>query len=112
MAKREVVVAPVPRDALIVLGQRVRVARVERAWTLADVASRSLTSIPTVRNVEAGAPGTAVGTVFNIAHLLGVPLFGIEDPAELARLRRMGEDVLALLPARVRPSAGHLDDDF
>jgi transcriptional regulator with XRE-family HTH domain len=112
MAKRELVVSPVARDVLLVLGQRIKVARIERGWTMADVASRSLTSTPTIRNIEAGAPGTAIGTVFQVAYLLGVPLFGIEDPAEIARLRRQGEDTLALLPSRVRSREVELDDDF
>lgn len=112
MAKREFVVSPVARDALVVLGQRVKIARIERSWTVADVASRSLTSTPTIRNIEAGEPGTAIGTVFQVAYLVGVPLFGIEDPAEIARLRRQGEDTLALLPARVRSRDVEIDDDF
>ena len=112
MSKHELVVSPVAQDAIAVLGQRVKIARTDRGWTLADLASRSLTSVPTVRKVEAGASGTAIGTVFHIAFLLGVPLFGIEDPAELARLRRQGEDTLALLPARVRSRVVEVDDNF
>jgi transcriptional regulator with XRE-family HTH domain len=111
VAKHEFVISPVARDALIVLGQRIKIARIQRGWTVADVARRSLTSVPTVRKIEAGAPGTAIGTAFHMAFLLAVPLFGIEDPAELARLRRQGEDTLALLPARVRGTED-LDDDF
>jgi len=112
MAKHELTISPVARDAITVLGQRVKIARIQRGWTIADVSTRSLTSAPTIRNIEAGATGTAIGTAFHVAFLLGVPLFGIEDAAELARLRRQGEDTLALLPARVRPSRDDIDDNF
>ena len=45
--------------------------------------------------------------------LVGVPLFGIEDRSELAIRRRRGEEMLALLPSRVRkPKGGRIDDDF
>jgi hypothetical protein len=39
--------------------------------------------------------------VFNAAFVIGVNLFGLEG-ADLARARRQGEEILALLPARVR----------
>lgn len=112
MAKHEVAISPVARDAIVTLGQRIKVARIQRGWTITDLAARSLISAPTIRNIEAGAAGTAVGTVFHAAFLVGVPLFGIDDPAELARLRRQGEDTLALLPARVRTSRDDIDDNF
>lgn len=112
MAKREIIVSAPARDAIEVLGQRIKIARIQRGWTLADVASRALTSVPTVRNVEAGSPATAIGTFVQMAYLLGVPLFGIDDPAELARLRRRGDETLALLPARVRTRPEDFDDDF
>lgn len=95
------------------LGQRIKIARIERGWTVADLASRGLTSAPTIRKIEAGSTGTSIGTVFQVAYLLGVALFGIDDPAELARLRRQGADTLALLPSRVRaPGEKDFDDDF
>lgn len=48
-------------------------------------------------------PTVTIGTVFNAAFLLGVNLFGL-DPQALAEARRRGEDTLALLPSRVRPT--------
>ena len=68
----------------------------------------------TVAAIEAGYPGVSIGNALNAADILGVPLFGAEDRAELARLRRQGRDRLALLPTRVdKPrKRSEPDDDF
>lgn len=113
MAKRTVPPRPVVRDGLIVLGQLIHEARLARTWTRGDVAERADVSAATIAKIEAGAPGTAIGTVFSVADLVGVPLFGIDDPVEIARRRRLGEEKLALLPSRVRARRlKDLDDDF
>lgn len=91
----------------------IREARVGRRWTRDELAQRANVSVATIAKIEAGASTTAVGTVFSVADLVGVPIFGIDDPVELARLRRRGEERLSLLPTRVRRSRKQeLDDDF
>lgn len=113
MTKRAVVALPASRDALAVLGNQIRLARHAREWTAADLADRIGVSPRTLLAVEAGAPGTAIGTVFNAATVVGLPLFGVEDRAELARMRRRGEERLALIPSRVySPGLGEPDADF
>lgn len=101
------------RDAARVLGQQIRFARQARGWTASELAAKCGISPKTLSAVEAGAPGTAIGTVLDVAVTVGVPLFGIEDPAELARMRRRGEERLALIPSRVyRPRNDVPDADF
>ncbi|PPG10953.1 transcriptional regulator [Rathayibacter sp. AY2B7] len=113
MAKRSVPPRPVVADALLLLGQLVREARLRHRWTREELAVRAGVSTPTVAGIEAGAPGTAVSTVFSVAELVGVPIFGIDDPVELARRRRSGEEKLALLPSRMRRrTTDELDDAF
>lgn len=111
MSRRTVSLTSPAREALSVLGGHIRLARHERGWTVAEFAQRIGVSPPTVVSIEAGAPGTAIGTVLTAATLVGVPLFGVEDPAELARMRRRGEERLALIPTRVRAPADTGDDD-
>jgi len=55
----------------------------------------------TLTAIERGSAASSIGNVFNIASIVGVPLFGVEDPSELIALRRRGEERLALLPTRV-----------
>lgn len=101
-------------DAAVVLGQQIKAGRIARKWTAAELAERIGVDRRTVAAIEAGDPGVSLGNALNAADILGVPLFGAEDRAELARLRREGRDRLALLPTRVdkprkRPEP---DDDF
>ncbi len=113
MARQKVVPTPLARDAVVVLGQQIRVGRHSRGWTASQLAARLGVSQATVLSIESGAPGTAIGTVFNAAALVGVPLFGVEDKAELARMRHRGEERLALMPKRVHyPETKDNDDDF
>ncbi len=113
MPKRRIDLMPAAADAVTILGQQIRQARQARGWTAADLAARAGVSNPTLLAIENGAPGTAIGTVLNVAAIVGVPLFGITDPVELARMRRRGEDIAALLPSRVyRRGPDMPDDDF
>lgn len=103
MAKRTIAVSRQSADALAVLGHQIHEARLHRGWTVADTAGRLGVDPRTVRAIEQGSPTVTIGTVFNAAFLVGVNLFGLE-PNELAEARRRGEDTLALLPQRVRPT--------
>ncbi|MBA3744953.1 helix-turn-helix transcriptional regulator [Sporichthya sp.] len=101
-------------DAAAVLGQQIKAARVARPWTATELAARIGVDRRTVAAIEAGDPAVSIGNVFNAADVLGIALFGTEDRAELARLRREGRDRLALLPTRVSKPRSKIepDDDF
>jgi transcriptional regulator with XRE-family HTH domain len=110
--RRSVAVSRAAADALRVLGNQIKLARIERGWSLADTADRLGVDRRTVSSIEAGSSKVAIGTVFNAAVLVGVDLFGLSGP-ELARARRQGEETLVLMPERVRqPSRKDSDDDF
>lgn len=101
MAKHRIGLSRPSADALAVLGQQINQARLDKGWTVIDTASRLGVGPRTVRALEKGSPGVAIGTVFNAAFLVGVNLFGLDPPA-LAEARRRGAETLALLPQRVR----------
>jgi transcriptional regulator with XRE-family HTH domain len=92
------------------LGDAVRAARLERRWTVRELAERVGASYNTIQKVERGDLTVALGVAFEAAVLLGVPLFG-DDPerrrVEGARLR----DRLAVLPERARRPV-RIDNDF
>jgi transcriptional regulator with XRE-family HTH domain len=103
--------SPPALDALVILGVQIAAARRERRWTAADLAERAGISLTTLRRAEQGAPSVAIGVVFELATLVGVPLFG-QDAAGLRATRAHATDRLALLPQRVRETGREIDDDF
>jgi len=111
--KRERQYLPATGHALSALGAQVAAARRQAGWTTADLAERLGVSRNLITRIEQGAPGTAVGTVLEAAVVCGVPLFGVE-PDQLGRVAETERARLALLPERVRGSAGRgeVDDDF
>ena len=111
MAKSTQTYSRVTRDAAAVLGAQVARARRARRWTAAELAERVGVSARTITSLEGGAPTVAMGTAFEAAAVLGVPLFGA-DAAGLAASAAQQREVLALLPRRVVGSREPVRDDF
>lgn len=95
------------RDAVRILGQSIRAARLRRGWSVALLAERVGVTAQTITRIERGAPGVAVGTVFEAAHLAGVDLYG--EHRDL--VGRTVANELALLPQRGR-AGREADNDF
>lgn len=85
--------------------------RRRRRWTAGGLAERAGISRMTLHKVERGDPSVAIGTYFEVAILVGVPLFGVDRRA-LPSLLGQWEDRLAVLPARIRQPAPEVSDDF
>lgn len=109
--KRTRVYLPPSLDAASLLGVEVARGRRERRWTLDELAKRAGISPFTLRKIERGDPTVGLGTVFDVAVLVGVHLFGA-DRDELPDLLERSRDRLALLPQRVREPTGGVYDDF
>ena len=64
------------------LGQRIRVARIRRGWSVADLASKAGINRNTLTALELGKPGTAVGACFTVLWALGLDgsLNDVADP--------------------------------
>lgn len=109
--KRQRNYSRVTRQALSTLGILIRSGRIERGISVKELSERAGISRTTLYKIEKGAPGPEVGTVFEVASLVGVQLFGLDETAlayQNARLR----DKLALLPQSVRTKRREVDDDF
>lgn len=109
--KRRRSYSKVTRQALSILGKLIRLGRMERGMTAQGLADRAGISRTTLYNIEKGAPGPEVGTVFEVAALAGVRLFDDDDHALAMHKARLDEK-LTLLPQSVRPSMREVDDDF
>jgi transcriptional regulator with XRE-family HTH domain len=95
----------------VLLGAQIATARLERKWKAADLAAKVGISLPTLRGVEQGAPTVGIGIVFELATIVGIPLFDM-SPAELREVRARTSDRLALIPQRVHDQTDASDDDF
>ena len=99
------------RSAAALLGAQVRAGRIQRGWTVRELAERGGISTPTLLKVEHGDPSVAFGTALDLAVLTGVALFYDDRarlPAEAARARERA----TLLARRVRPSGEEPDYEF
>ncbi len=98
-------------EAVQLIGTRIRQARIERGWTQDELAGRSGVTTRTVGNVEKGSPSVAIGTVFELATIVGLQMFA-SDRHELSQLIQQARQRLDLLPDRVRNSNRVVHDDF
>ena len=104
------VYSPVAKEAARLLGERIRLTRLERRWTLAELAERAGASVVTLRKVERGDLTVGLGVAFEAAAVLGVPLFHADAERRRLEVERVA-DGLALLPQAVR-GPSEFDDDF
>ena len=54
------------------LGQRIRVARIRRGWSVADLASKAGINRNTLTALELGKPGTSIGVCLTVLWALGL----------------------------------------
>jgi transcriptional regulator with XRE-family HTH domain len=98
-------------DALALLGQRIREGRLARRMTAVDLAVRARISRTLLQRIERGDAGCAIGAVFEVAAICGVPLFEA-DPRALASTLTRQQEKMALLPKAVRAGGQGVKDDF
>lgn len=98
-------------QALTLLGASLRAARIERKIGTQSLAERAGISRDLLYRIEKGDPRCEIGVVFELAAILGVPLFEPELAA-LERRTRQLEERLALMPKAVHAPRDGVKDDF
>ena len=111
MAKSAVRIGTVAVAALSHFAALLRIRRKERNLSLGDLADRLGVSTPTVRKILEGAPSVAIGSYFEAARILGVPLFD-PDPDRFAVTASRTAELESLLPKRIRTHQQEIDDRF
>ncbi len=100
------------QTALELLGQSIRAGRIAGRMSAEQLSQRAGISRSLLQRIEKGDPGCAIGAVFEVAAIAGVPLFA-DDPADLNSLARASEEKLTLMPKAVRqPRNKVVKDDF
>jgi transcriptional regulator with XRE-family HTH domain len=111
MPKTQRPLSPYAADAVALLGQLIRKARIERKLKAVDVTERAGISRGLLRRIETGDPGCTIGAVFEVATIVGVQLFEADQPA-LSKAVETNREIMTLLPKSVRDSRIEADDDF
>jgi transcriptional regulator with XRE-family HTH domain len=111
MPKAKIRTGILAKAALSHFATLLRVQRKERNLTLEELADRLGISTPTVRKILEGSPSVAIGSYFEAARILGVPLFD-PDSNRFAVTATRTANVESLLPKRVRPREREINDDF
>jgi transcriptional regulator with XRE-family HTH domain len=98
-------------EAVELLAEMIRAGRIERKITTRDMATRAGVSRTLLQRIEEGDPSCAIGAVFEVAVIAGVPLFET-DPDRLQTYRAALREKLSLLPQHARKSKRVIHDDF
>ena len=99
------------QDAAILLGKQIKLGRKQRKWTEHNLAERAGISRATLQKIENGEMSCAIGSVFEVATLVGINLFENERLPLSKHIEQM-RDKIALLPQRIQPKTRKVDDDF
>ena len=100
-------------DAMHLLGKAIRAERKSKNMSEKSLADRAGTSREFIRRVEQGDMACGIGVVFEIAHIVGIPLFGAEpNTNQLAQHIAEVEGKLTLLPKTIHKKTKVIDDDF
>ena len=98
-------------EAVILLGEQIKLGRKQRKWTEHNLADRAGISRATLQKIESGEMSPAIGIVFEVATLAGVNLFE-QDKLPLSKHIEQTRDKIALLPKRIQVKKKVVDDEF
>ena len=98
-------------SVLNTLGAMIKAARLERGMSQAELSRRLGVSRYTVIALEKGYPKVGVGTVFEAATIVGIPLLA-DDQRALNKLATTVANLTSILPERGRRKKVALQDDF
>lgn len=98
------------KDAAILLGKQIELARCRRGMPSEELAERAGISSDILREIENGEMSVAIGLVFEVAALVGVCLFE-PDKRILALQIELAQCKLCLISKDIQ-NDGKVDDNF
>jgi DNA-binding XRE family transcriptional regulator len=99
------------KTVLSLLGMLIKTARQERGMSQKELAQRLDASRQTIIALEKGDAKVGIGTVFEAAHIVGIPLLS-DDKEKLNQWQAVLSGFTALLPKRTHSKKVEIDDDF
>jgi len=104
--------SPYSIEAVSLLGKQIKLGRIQKSWSEKELAERANVSRETIQRAEKGVPTCAIGTMFELAFLVGIKLFD-RDPESITAQHAAIDQYLALLPSRIRKTAmKQVPDDY
>lgn len=94
------------------LGNLIRISRIERKLSVQALAERVGISRDMMQRIEHGDPRCGIGLVMEAAAIVGVPLFDAENTHTLTMHIKAQNEKLHLLPKAIHPSKTVVKDDF
>lgn len=98
-------------DALRLLGSIIRETRIKNHYSQQEISDRAGISRALLQRIEKGNPKCEVGVVFEVATILGVKLFSM-DESELQEKLDIQTQKLLLIPQKSRKPKISYNDDF
>jgi len=99
------------QEAAVLMGEQIKLGRKQRQWSEKNLADRAGISRATLQKIENGEMSCSVGSVFELATLVGVKLFE-PDSMPLSKHIEHTRDKVALLPQRIKATKKAVRDDF
>jgi len=104
-------VSTATKTSLSLLGKLIKAARQERGISQKELAIKLDASRQTVIALEKGDAQVSIGTVFEAAHIVGIPLLS-DDKEKLNQWQAVLSGFTSLLPKRIHSKKVEIDDDF
>lgn len=111
MASKQRTYSKFTKEALLLLGEQIKLSRKERRMSEKDLCARVGIARGTLQKIERGNPVVEIGLVFEAATIVGLPLFEPEATSLAPHISRI-RDKLALLPTYIRKPKSEVNDDF
>lgn len=99
------------REALELFAAWIREARLEKKMTAQELADRAGISRGLLQRIEKADPSCAIGSVFEVASILGLALFDSDEQALIDK-RLASQSKIALMPKAIHKPKREVDDDF
>ena len=93
------------------MGELIKLARLEKKISQKELGERIGVSRPTISAIEKGQANVAIGSVFEAAYIVGLPLM-VDDPEQIESSSQAIAKMLKILPSRGRGKKAELDDNF
>lgn len=99
-------------EAVTLLGNLIRINRIERRLSVQALAERVGISRDMMQRIEQGDPRCGIGLVIEAATIVGVALFDADSSNTLTMHIKQQEDKLRFLPKAIHKTKAVLKDDF